>query len=237
MLVIFPFEEAFYARESVPVTFVGPPLVDLVRPPDDARAFLGAHGLDSARPVLAVLPGSRRQELARNLPPIAGALRILLSERPDLQPALALAPGLDEASVRGPLEGLALKVIPGGAHALMGVADAGIVASGTATVEAALLDLPSVVVYRVSPISYVLGRPFVSVPHYAMVNLIAQRRLLPELMQGDFEPPAVAREVRRLLEDASYRSAMKAGLADVRAALGQPGASARAADVVASFLP
>lgn len=236
MIVIFPFEEAIYVRESVPVTFVGHPLVDLVRRPDDARAFRAAHGLDPGRPVLAVLPGSRRQELAQNLPAIAGALKILGSERPDLQPTLALAPGLDEASLRGPLEGLAVRVVPGGAHALMGAADAGIVASGTATVEAALLDLPSVVVYRVSPLSYALGRPFVSVPHYAMVNLIAGRRLMPELIQGDFQPELVAREVRRLLEDAACRTSLKAGLAEVRASLGAPGASARAADVVAPFL-
>ena len=118
----------------------------------------------------------------------------------------------------------------------MGAADAGLVASGTATVEAALLDLPSVVVYRVSPVSYALGRPFVSVPHYAMVNLIAGRRLLPELIQRDFEPSRVAAEVRRLLEDQDYRKGVQNGLAEVRGALGAPGASGRAAEVVASFL-
>jgi lipid-A-disaccharide synthase len=236
MLVIFPFEEPFYRAESVPVTFVGHPLVDLVRRANDARAFLSARGLDPARPVLAVLPGSRRQELAYNLPGIARALHILRHERPDLQPALALAPGLDSASLRGPLDGLGVTLVPGEAHALMGAADAGIVASGTATVEAALLDLPCVVVYRVSPISYALGRPFVSVPHYAMVNLIAGRRLLPELIQADFEPPQVAAEVRRLIEDQGHRAGVKAGLAEVRGALGAPGASGRAAEVVASFL-
>ena len=236
MLVIFPFEAPFYRAESVPVTFVGHPLVDLVRRTDDARGFLSSRGLDPARPVLAVLPGSRRQELAYNLPGIAGALRILRRERPDLQLALALAPGLDPASLRGPLDGLGVTLVLGEAHALMGAADAGIVASGTATVEAALLDLPSVVVYRVSPVSYALGRPFVSVPHYAMVNLIAGRRLLPELIQHDFEPSSVAAEVRRLLEDQGHRTSVKTGLAEVRTALGGPGASARAAEIVGSFL-
>jgi lipid-A-disaccharide synthase len=236
MLVIFPFEEPFYRAESVPVTFVGHPLVDLVRRADDARGFLSSHGLDPARPVLAVLPGSRRQELAYNLPGIAEALRVLRRERPDVQPALALAQGLDAASLRGPLDGLGVTLVPGQAHALMGAADGGLIASGTATVEAALLDLPSVVVYRVSSVSYALGRRFVNVPHYAMVNLIAGRRLLPELIQDDFEPGPVAAEVRRLLEDQGHRAAVKAGLAEVRKALGGPGASARAAEVVGSFL-
>lgn len=236
MLVIFPFEEEFYRSESVPVTFVGHPLVDLVKPPADRPAARAALGLAADRPLVAVLPGSRRQELAFNLPAIAAALRILRADRQDLQIALALAPGLDAASVRGLLEGLAVTLVPGGAHALMGTADAGIVASGTATVEAALLDLPSVVVYRVSRLSYALGRPFVHVPHYAMVNLIAGRELLPERIQGGFEPRAVARDVRRFLEDDAHRESVRAGLAEVRAALGQPGASDRAASVVESFL-
>ena len=127
-------------------------------------------------------------------------------------------------------------MVAGQAHALMGAAAAGIVASGTATVEAALLDLPSVVVYRLSPLSYALGRPFVHVPHYAMANLIAGRRVLAELIQADFRPEAVAQEVGRLLDDAAHRSAVKAGLAEVRSRLGDPGASARAAEVVASYL-
>ena len=119
--------------------------------------------------------------------------------------------------------------------ALMSAATAGIVASGTATVEAALLDLPCVVVYRLSPLSYALGRPFVNVPHYAMANLIAERRVLAELIQGDFRPDTVALEVGRLLDDPEHRASIKDGLAEVRRRLGGPGASARAAGVVRSF--
>ena len=129
-----------------------------------------------------------------------------------------------------------MTTVAGQAHALMGAATAGIVASGTATVEAALLGLPSVVVYRVSPLSYVLGRPFVHVPHYAMANLIAGRRVLTELIQADFQPQAVVREVVRLLDDGAHRSAVEAGLGEVRTKLGGPGASARAAEIVASYL-
>lgn len=236
MLVIFPFEESLYRRAGVPVTFVGHPLVELARPAPDRRAFLAQHGLDPERPILAVLPGSRRQEIAYNLPPIAGALRLLCARRPGLQPVLALAPGIDPGQVRAALGGAAVTLVAGQAHALLGAASAGIVASGTATVEAALLDLPSVVVYRLSPLSYRLGRPFVRLPHYAMANLIAGRRVLAELIQGDFRPEAVAREVEALLDDVGHREAVKSGLAEVRAALGGPGASARAAAVVASRL-
>jgi lipid-A-disaccharide synthase len=236
MLVIFPFEEPFYRAAGVRVTFVGHPLVELARPAPDPRAFLALQGLDPGRPVLAVLPGSRRQEIAHNLPPIAGALRLLQAQRPELQAALAVAPGIEPGGIRAAFGGVRVAIVAGQAHALMGAATAGIVASGTATVEAALLDLPAVVVYRLSPLSYALGRPFVHVPHYAMANLIAERRVLTELIQGDFRPEAVAHEVGRLLDDAAHRSSVAAGLAEVRARLGGAGASARAADVVAAYL-
>ncbi len=236
MIVIFPFEESFYRDAGVRATFVGHPLVEVARPAEDPRAFLAAQRLDPGRPVLAVLPGSRRQEIDYNLPPIAGALRILCETRPALQPALAVAPGLAPERLRAALGGLPVTMVEGQAHALMGAAAAGIVASGTATVEAALLDLACVVVYRVSPLSYALGRPFVHVPHYAMANLIAGRRVLSELIQGDFRPEAVAQEVGRLLDDGDHRSLVQAGLAEVRTRLGGPGASARAAEIVASHL-
>jgi lipid-A-disaccharide synthase len=236
MIVIFPFEEGFYRDAFVRATFVGHPLVELAQPAPDPRAFLAAQGLDPGRPVLAVLPGSRRQEIAYNLPPIAGALRLLRTKRPELQLALAVAPGLDPRLFEAALSGLPVARVGGGAHALMGAARAGIIASGTATVEAALLDLPAVVVYRLSPLSYALGRPFVRLPHYAMANLIAGRRVVSELVQGDFRPEPVAREVLSLLDDGAHRASVLAGLAEVRVHLGTGGASARAAEIVAQIL-
>jgi lipid-A-disaccharide synthase len=236
MVVIFPFEEPLYREAGVPVTFVGHPLVDLARPATDRSAFLRAQGLDPARPVLAILPGSRRQEVAHNLPPIAGALRLLRKRRADLQLALAVAPSLDPSVLARDLAGLPVTPIAGHTHALLSAGSAGLVASGTATVEAALMDLPMVVVYRLSPLTYALGRPFVSVPHYAMANLIAGGEVVKELIQKDFRPEAVAREVARLLEDGPWRARVLEGLGRVRAQLGPPGASARAAGIVAEVL-
>jgi lipid-A-disaccharide synthase len=236
MIVIFPFEEPLYREAGVPVTFVGHPLVDLAQPAADRAAFLAAQGLDPTRPVLAVLPGSRREEVAHNLPPIAGALRLALARHAGLQLALAVAPSLDPHVLDGPLAGLSVTRVAGRTHALLSASAVGIVASGTATVEAALMDLPMVVVYRLSRLTYLLGRPFVRVPHYAMANLIAGREVVKELIQGEFRPDAVAREVSGLLEDPSRREAVRAGLAEVRTRLGPRGASARAAAVVARFL-
>jgi len=236
MIVIFPFEEPLYREAGVPVTFVGHPLVDLAQPARDRAAFLSSQGLDATRPVLAVLPGSRRQEVAHNLPPIAGALRRLRQQRGDLQLALAVAPSLDPGLFDEELAGLPVARVAGHTHAILGAASAGIVASGTATVEAALMDLPMVVVYRVSRLTYALGRPFVKVPHYAMANLLAGREVVKELIQGDFRPEAVTTEVLALLEDPGRREPVRRGLAEIRARLGPPGASTRAAAVVAQLL-
>jgi lipid-A-disaccharide synthase len=236
MLVIFPFEEPLYREAGVPVTFVGHPLVDLARPAADAGAFLAGLGLDPARPVLAVLPGSRRQEVAHNLAPIAGALRLLCARRAHLQLALAVAPSLEPGLFDRELAGLPVVRVVGQTHALLSAASAGIVASGTATVEAALMDLPMVVVYRLSPLTYALGHRLVDVPHVAMANLIAGREVVKELIQRDFRPEAVARETLALLDDRGRRDRVREGLAEVRARLGRPGASARAASLVAEIL-
>ena len=236
MMVIFPFEEPLYRAAGVPVTFVGHPLVDLVRPAADRRGFLAIQGLDPARPVLAVLPGSRSQEVGHNLPAMAAALRRLQTLRPDVQPALAVAPNVDPRIYAGELRDTPVVHVVGQTHALMSAASAGIVASGTATVEAALLGLPMVVVYRLSALTYLLGRPFVRVSHYAMANLIAGRSVVKELIQKDFTPEAVAAEVLRLLPGGPGRSQVIEGLAEVQARLGGPGASARAAAVVAQML-
>ncbi|MBI3931865.1 MAG: lipid-A-disaccharide synthase [Acidobacteria bacterium] len=236
MLVIFPFEEALYREAGVPVSFVGHPLVDLVRPPADRAGFLRGHGLDPARPVVALLPGSRPREVAHNLPPLAGAVRLLAERRPDLQFVLAVAPSLEMALFEEPLAGLNVRTLAGATHAAVGIADLALVASGTATVETALLGTPMVVVYRLSPLTYALGRPLVRVPHYAMVNLIAERRVVPELIQQDFTAERVAQEAQALLEDAGRAARMRADLEEVRRRLGAPGASARAAAAVRDIL-
>ena len=236
MLVIFPFEEALYRAAGVPVTFVGHPLVDLVRPEGDRAGFVRQIGLDPARPTLAVLPGSRRKELAHNLPPLAAALDLISARRPDVQPVLALADSLERGPVESALAGRPVTIVAGRTPAVVSTASAALVASGTATVETALLGTPMVVVYRLSPLSYALGRRFVRVTRFAMVNLIAGRDVVPELIQADFTPERVAAEALALLDDPARAERMRADLAQVRQALGAPGASARAAAEVGRFL-
>jgi lipid-A-disaccharide synthase len=236
MLVIFPFEEELYRRAGVNVTFVGHPLVDAARPAPDRGAFLRELGLDPARPVVALLPGSRRGEVAHNLPPLAGAVALLAGQRPDLQFLLARAPGLDDDLFDGPLAGRPVRVVAGRSQAVVGSAEVALVASGTATVETALLGIPMVVVYRLSPLTYFLGRPFVHVDRYAMPNLVAGRLVVPELIQADFTPERVAQEAISLLEDQGRAAAMRRDLASVRLKLGGSGASERAAGIVRNLL-
>lgn len=232
MLVIFPFEETVYREAGVPVTFVGHPLVDLVRPAADTAAFLESCGLDPGRPVVAVLPGSRQKEVAHNVTRLAAAAELLRERKPELQFLVALAPSLDPAPVERAFAPSGARLVAGATHAALSAARLALVASGTATVEAALLRVPMVVVYRVSPLTYALGRPLVSVPHFAMVNLVAGRSIVPELMQSDFTPERVAAEAAALLEDRERYERTRRELEEVCRRLGSPGASARAAAIV-----
>jgi lipid-A-disaccharide synthase len=236
MLVIFPFEEALYRDAGVPVQFVGHPLVDLAQPASRAD-FLRSQGVSPDRDVIAVLPGSRPKEIAHNLPGLAGAIAMLRAWRPDLEFLLPLAPAIDPNLLQPCLRGLPVRLVPqGGAQSVLAACQAAMVASGTATVEAAILGAPMVVVYRLSALTHFLGRRLVKVPHVAMVNLIAGKRAVPELIQAEFTPERVAGEVRSLLEQPERREAMKRDLDEVRRRLGEKGASRRAAEAVAAVL-
>jgi lipid-A-disaccharide synthase len=236
VLVIFPFEEPIYRAAGVSVEWVGHPLLD-VQPAGQAReAFLAALGLDPSRPVLALLPGSRANELRDILPDLARAAALVRESVPTVQFLAARAPHLRD-DLFAPLTGLAsggarIVSIEGQADDVLASADAAVVASGTVTVQAALHECPIVVVYRLSPLTYRLGRPFVRVDTYAMANLVAGRRVVPELIQDDFTPEAVAREASRMLTDRAYADSIRVDLRDVKQRLGNAGASRRAAEAV-----
>lgn len=226
MLVIFPFEEQFYRERGVEVDYVGHPLADLPQPSISRDNFAAENGLDSSKQWVAVLPGSRRKEVEQNLPAMLRAAELLGTEYDYILP---VAPTLDLAW----LGELAAGVAPNSNVRLRFTHDArstlihsrvGIVASGTATVEAALIGTPFVMVYRVSDLTWKLGRRLVKVPHFGMVNLIAGREVVPELVQSDFKPEKVAEEVRKLL-NGQARDRMLAELAAVRQKL-HPGADA-----------
>jgi lipid-A-disaccharide synthase len=240
MVVIFPFEEEIYREAGVPVDFVGHPLVDVVKASMSRTEFAARHGLDAGRPIVALLPGSRRSEIERHYPLIMEACERLSREtqtRGAIQFVLAAAPALGTdlfAPYARP--GVSVTRVEGATYDALGAADCAIVASGTATVEAALLGTPMVVVYRVSPTSAFVLRRMVRSPFIAMVNLIAGRRAVPELIQDQFTPAAVEQEVRTLLESPAVRDEMKAGLVEVRAKLGPGGAIERAADIFAGML-
>jgi len=240
MVVIFPFEEEIYREAGVPVDFVGHPLVDVVKASMSRTEFAARHGLDAGRPIVALLPGSRRSEIERHYPLIMEACERLSREaqtRGGIQFVLAAAPALGTelfASYVRP--GVSVTRVEGATYDALGAADCAIVASGTATVEAALLGTPMVVVYRVSPTSAFVLRRMVRSPFIAMVNLIAGRRVVPELIQDQFTSAAVEQEVRTLLESPAARDELKAGLAEVRAKLGPGGAIERAADIFAGML-
>jgi lipid-A-disaccharide synthase len=236
VLVIFPFEEEFYRRAGVPVDFVGHPLVDTVHATMTRAEFSARHGLDAARPILALLPGSRPSELAYHMPVILEACtRLARNLNPQL--VLAAAPGLPSQSLSGwTRPGLEIHTVEGATYDALAAADVAIVSSGTATVEAALLGTPMVVIYRVSRLSGLIGRRMIRTPFFAMANLIAGRQVVPELIQDDLTVTALEAEVRRLLESDAARLEMKRELGGVRAKLGSGGAIERAAGIIASLL-
>jgi len=234
VLVIFPFEEDVYRNGGVPVEFVGHPLVELAAPSAPRARFLPAHGLSASASTVAILPGSRPNEVERILPDLTAAAARIRAAVPDAQFVVARAPHLDDrlfAAVRA--AGLpSIAIVEGDTDAVLASADVALTASGTATVQTALHDTPMVIVYRLSPMTYRIGRRLVTLDTIGMVNLIAGSKIVPEFVQDAFTPEAVAREAISMLTDRERAAAIRAGLARVREKLGGAGASRRAAEAI-----
>ncbi|MCY4600213.1 MAG: lipid-A-disaccharide synthase [Acidobacteria bacterium] len=235
-LVIFPFEAAIYRDAGIPVEFVGHPLVELCRPRETRAVFLQAAGLDPAAPTVALLPGSRPNEVRAILPEIVRAAPLIRRQVPRAQFLVARAPHLDD-DLFSPLTelsaaGLPLAVAASRTDDVLAASDVAVTASGTATVQAALHGLPLVIVYRLSPLTYRLVRTFAHVDTVGMVNLIAGRRIVPELVQDALTAEAVRDEIVRFLTDTEAADRARQALAAVREQLGHAGASGRAAAAV-----
>jgi lipid-A-disaccharide synthase len=237
ILVIFPFEPDIYQRAATQVEFVGHPLIDLAHATVPRDAFLRSVGLSPARPVLALLPGSRPNEVSQILSRLVDAVALVSERLPALQAILARAPNLPDALFR-PLASsrVPIAIVEGQTDEVLASCDVVVTASGTATVQAAIHERPMVVVYRVAPLTWALGRRLVHVDTFGMVNLVAGRRIAPELIQDDFTPEAVAREALRLLTPGQERDQAIAALREVRAKLGGEGASRRAAQAVLALI-
>ena len=232
MIVIFPFEEEIYVRAGIPVTYVGHPLVDRVRPSSSRDVLRAGLGVGPNEMLVALLPGSRAGEIARILPPMLEA-RALLHGRAEIHWALAVAQGVPIASLpRSAREDPGLKIRSGETYDILAAADLALTASGTATTEAALLGTPMIVVYRMHPLTWHIARRLVKVPHIAMANILAGRRLVPELLQDEVDGLRLAREVERLLADPALLQSTRAGLLQAAASLGPGGAPGRAAAAI-----
>jgi lipid-A-disaccharide synthase len=238
VLPIFPFEAEIYQKEKIDVRFVGHPLIDLAKARMTRDAFLKKLHLDPSKRVLALLPGSRRNELERLAPVIAQAVPAIAAQVRDVQFVVARAPNLDDGLFEPfGLSGVTLRIADVQTDDVLNACDAVVTASGTATVQAALHGKPMVVLYKLSPTTYRLGKGLAKVDMYAMVNLIAGRRIVVELIQDACTPEAVTSEAVRILSDQPYRDEMVAALDGVRLELGGPGASDRAAEAILEMVP
>jgi lipid-A-disaccharide synthase len=232
MAVVFPFEAEFYKDHGVNVTFVGHPMLDTVRPSEARDAVLAKLALDAGTPVIALLPGSRRREVAYHLPIMAAAARRLARER-SWQFFCVRASTVDENLLQSALRdaGVDMPIIDQNRYDAINAAELIWTASGTATLEAALLLKPMIIVYRLSWLTYGLARLLVRVEHIGMVNLIAGERLMPELVQSKMTAENIVDESLRILERPETRCRMVAKLQNLRSRLGSPGAAGRVADL------
>lgn len=230
MAVLFPFEVDIYKRAGIPVTYVGNPVVEDARSTystEDARRHFS---LDTKNPVVTLLPGSRRGEITRHLPVMIETARILTSHLPECQFLLPVAPTLDEHLLReliGSPAGLSLSLVRGEACDAMRAASVALVASGTATLETALIGTPMVVMYIVNPINYAIMKRLIKIPDISLVNIVAGKRVVPEYIQHAATGDAMAADLLSLIQDSKRRQAVLDNLLLVKDHMGEGGASAR----------
>lgn len=237
MAVLFPFEARFYEEHGIPVRYVGHPLLEHARPELTREQALEAFGLQAGRPIVGLLPGSRRGEIKRLLPLMLTTARLLRRSHPGVQFIMPLASTLSPADVAPyRLQEHDVRLVEGRGYDVMNVSDALITASGTATLEAALIGTPMAIVYKVAPLSYWILKRMILIEHVGLANIVAGRPVVREFIQQQARPEAIAAEVGRLLSDQAYREGMRADLAGVRAMLERPADQGSVADLALEML-
>ena len=240
MAVILPFEAEMYRREGMAVEFVGHPLLDGINTKYHRNEAIRRFDLCEEGSIIGLLPGSRPGEVTKLLPEMLAAAGIIKQELPTAQFVLPLADTLDrdgmEEMIRPCQEKLNVKIIGNEIYEVLAVCDAAMVASGTATLETALIGVPMIIVYKISLFTYLMGRIFVNVDHIGLANIIAGKTVVPELIQQDVNPPRMAKEILAILNDVERKNRIKRELAGIREKLGAPGASRRAAHLAMEML-
>lgn len=238
MAVIFPFETAYYQAENVPVRYVGHPSVDKVHPLHSKQQDFERFGLERARPVVGILPGSRANEIKRMLPVMLDAVKRLAERDSQLQFVLPQADSVSDEVLQGYLQDfpIAIKVVKQQAYDAIQCCDAVMTTSGTASLEIALLQVPMLIAYRLSPLTYWLGKQLVKIPFIGLPNIIAGKAIVKELIQHEVTPVNLADEIERLLHDPNYRTTAITELSRVKSLLGQGGGSKNMADLALQML-
>jgi lipid-A-disaccharide synthase len=236
MLVIFPFEQEIYRKAGVNVKFVGHPLIDMVRPTKTKEEFCRQNELDSRKPMVALLPGSRRKEVRYILPTMCEASALISAKKPDTQFVLPLAEGLDRGLVDGIIAGRSIRVVSNETYNAIRYSRAAIVASGTATLETALLGTPEVIVYRISQATWFLGKFLLRVRLFGIVNIILGEEVVPELFQDKFTPEAVSTMTLKLMDDVWMQSKIRGNYESLRRQLSGGNVAERVVDVAAELI-
>jgi lipid-A-disaccharide synthase len=238
MAVILPFEVDTYKERGFDVEYVGHPLLDLVKPHYSQSESRKKFNLSADKTTVGLLPGSRPSETQKLLPEMLQAAEILAQKIPDIQFILPLADTLEEKMISETIAGAGIKitVVSGNTYDVISCADLAIVASGTATLETALLGIPMIIIYKISPFSYFVGKLAVSVKNIGLVNIIAGKTIVPELIQDKADAGHIAREALAILENSARRREIISELAKIRAKLGKPGAAIRAAKLACDML-
>ncbi len=242
MLVIFPFELEIYRNAGIPVEFVGHPLLEQFISAHDSpeailaakRQFLNRNGLDSAKPLVALFPGSRKQEIERILPTFVSAVAVM-RKTAAVQAVVGAAPSLTRESIQKHLNAAGISLVENQTPALQRFADVAITKSGTSTLELAIAGTPMVVAYKTSALSYAIGKSMAQIDMIALPNIVAGKKIVPEFIQSDATPENISHAALALLNDAELHTQTKSELAAVRASLGTPGASEKVAEVVGKY--
>lgn len=238
MAVLFPFEVPYYEKESVPVTFVGHPLLDMVRPTMGRAEAVSFFGLNPQKKTVGLFPGSRRSEIKSLFPVILESAKLLQGRFADVQFILPLASSLKQADIAPELEksGLQVLVVQDRNYDVMQVCDAIVTVSGTVTMEIALIGVPMVIIYRVSPLTYAVGKRLIKVDHIGICNIVAGERVVKELIQHDAEPAKIAAEIGAILTDSEYAAAITRKLGTIEQKLGSGGCSRRLAELALKMI-